>query len=365
MTVVIVHTDITRATPNARLLPVILDEIGSHGIRREDITLLNALGTHRPQTSSELRQMLGSKITDNYRCLQHNAYNDSQLVTIGRSSSGHPIKINHTLMEADLKILTGFIEPHFFAGFSGGPKAILPGVAGAESIFTNHGPSMIAQPQASFAITEGNPLWVEMKEAALKVPNTFLVNVTLDRANHITGVFAGDVIAAHQAGCQHVQDSSVFPITQPYDLVVTTNSGYPLDQNLYQCVKGLAAAKRVVRKGGAILLLAACEEGLPSHGEYARLLEEIDSPEAFLQKLSQPGFAGQDVWQVQIQANVQTHADVFVYSDGLSDDQLNMSLLQPCRDIPATIKALMETYGKRVCVLPQGPLTILEMTDED
>ena len=365
MTVVIVHTDITRATPNERLLPVILDELGSHGIKREDITLLNALGTHRPQSTSELREMLGSKITDNYRCLQHDAYHDSQLIAIGRSSSGHPIKINRTLLEADLKILTGFIEPHFFAGFSGGPKAILPGVAGAESIFANHCPSMIAHSQASFAITKGNPLWEDMKEASLKVPNTFLVNVTLDRSNHITGVFAGDVIAAHQAGCQHVQDSSIFPIPEPYDLVVTSNSGYPLDQNLYQCVKGLAAAKRAVRKGGAILLLAACEEGLPDQGAYARLLEEVDSPEAFLQKLSQPGFAGQDVWQIQIQADVQTHADVFVYSDGLSSAQIKKSLLQPCRDIPATIKALMESHGKRVCVLPQGPLTILEMIAED
>jgi len=361
--VVIVHTDITRATPNARLLPIILNELESNGVRREDITLLNALGTHRPQSNEELKSMLGVDIVNNYRCLQHDAYDESQLVDCGKNRFGHPIKLNRVLLEADLKVLTGFIEPHFFAGFSGGPKAILPGVAGAESIFANHSPEMIAHPKADFNVTEGNPIWEEIKEAALMVPNTFLVNVTLDRDSRITEVFAGDVITAHKAGCQFVQRTSLFPIDRLYDWVVTTNSGYPLDQNLYQCVKGMAAAKRAVRKGGAILLLAACEEGLPDHVAYAKLLEKADSPEAFLQKLTQPGFAGQDVWQVQIQAEVQTHANVFVYSDGLNDDQIKRSLLQPCRDIPATIQKLMGSYGDRVCVLPQGPLTILENSE--
>jgi len=358
--VVILHTDITRATPNRRLLPVMLAELERNGVRRKDITLLNALGTHRPQTDQEMIQLLGAEIAKNYRCLQHNAFDPDQLVSIGTSPLGHPIQLNRHLMDADLKILTGFIEPHFFAGFSGGPKAILPGVAGAASIFGNHSPLMIADPQADFNITEGNPIWEEMQDVALRVPGTFLLNVTLDRANRITGVYAGDVIRAHRAGCRAVRAGSTFPIAQPYDLVVTTNSGYPLDQNLYQCVKGLAAARRAVREGGAILLLAACEEGLPNGGAYAQWLRAAESPEDILRALSQPGFTPQDAWQVQIQVQLQTHADVYIYSDGLSDEQIKMALFQPCRDIPATIEKLMDEYGPRVCVLPQGPLTILE-----
>lgn len=357
--VVIVHTDITRATPNRRLLPVILNELEISGVKKENITLLNGLGTHRQQTQQELQQMLGQEIVENHHCLQHDAYDSDQLVTFGKNHLGQAVQVNRHLLGADLKILTGFIEPHFFAGFSGGPKAILPGVAGAESVFTNHSPTMIAHPRADFLITDGNPIWEEMKTVALAVPKTFLVNVTLDRKSRITGVFAGNLVTAHQAGCEFVETTSYFPIDRPYDIVITSNSGYPLDQNLYQCVKGMAAAKRAVRKHGAILLVAACEDGLPVHGEYARLLRETNSPQAILDRLAQPGVTGQDIWQVQVQAQVQTHAHIYVYSEGLSDEQIKAALLQPCRDLPATLEWLIKQYGKRVCVLPQGPLTIL------
>ena len=220
---------------------------------------------------------------------------------------------------------------------------------------------MIADPNACFDRTVGNPIWEEMLEAALRVENTFLVNVTLDRENAITGVFAGDLQAAHAAGCDFVRQSSQYKIEQPYDVVVTTNSGYPLDQNLYQCVKGLAAAARAVRPGGAILLVAACEEGLPDHGEYARLLREAGSPQAVLDRVLSPGYSCQDSWQVQVQAQVQLRADVFVYSEGLSDDQVVDSLLKPCRDLTQGLEELVERYGSRVCILPQGPLTILDL----
>ena len=365
MTVVIVHTDITRATPNDRLLPIILDELAAGGVRRENITLLNALGTHRPQTEAELRGMLGPEIVDRYRCVQHDAFDEAGLVSIGTTRHGHPLKVSKTLLAADLKILTGFIEPHFFAGYSGGPKAILPGLAGSATVLGNHGPEMIAHLQATFGRTTGNPLWQEMMEAALQVENTFLVNVTLDRENAITGVFAGELVAAHTQGCDHVRESSLFTIPEPYDLVITTNSGYPLDQNLYQCVKGLAAAARAVRPGGAILLLAACEEGLPDHSEYARILQDAGSPQAVLDRITSPGFTGQDAWQVQIQAQVQLKADVYVYSEGLLDAQVVASLLPPCRDLAHGIPELIASYGHRVCALPQGPLTVLDLGESE
>lgn len=356
MRVLIVHSDITRATPNDRLLPVIINEIKQYGIKNEDITLINGLGTHRPQTRGELISMLGVDIVENFHCVQHDAYDDSQLIELKHASLKHPIKLNRLLFESDLIILTGFIEPHFFAGYSGGPKAILPGLAGAETIFTNHSPEMISHPQATFSKTDGNPIWEEMKAAAECVPNTFLVNLTLNREKQITGVYTGDVIAAHRAGCNFVRDASLFNITEPYDVVITSNSGYPLDQNLYQCVKGMAAAKNAVRKGGAILLLAACEEGLPDHSAYAQLLSDTASSKELHIKCS-----GQDTWQVLIQSRVQEHADVYIYSDGLNDDQIKTSLLHPCRDLQQAIPRLIRKYGSRLGVLPQGPLTILEL----
>ena len=274
--VVIAHSDITRPTPNDRILPIVLAEIEAAGVARHDITLLNALGTHRQQTEAELRGMLGSEISDRYRCVQHNAFDDDQLVSLGATSLGHPVRLNRHLMEADVKILTGFIEPHFFAGFSGGPKGVLPALAGMESVFTNHGYEMIAHGNATWGVTQGNPIWEEMLEIALLVQPLFLLNVTLNIRRQITGVFAGDLRQAHAAGCASVREHAMVKVREPYDVVLTSNSGYPLDQNLYQTVKGMSAANRIVREGGAIIMAAACADGLPDHGKYAALLAEAD-----------------------------------------------------------------------------------------
>ena len=359
-TAIIVHTDITRATPNQLILPVLLTELKASGVAPQDITLLNGLGTHRPQTEAELRAMLGDAIVDNYRCLQHDCHDDVNLVPLDLTASGHPVRINRFYLEADVRILTGFIEPHFFAGFSGGPKAVLPALSGVESVFTNHSRHMIAHPQATWGSTVGNPIWEEMCEVALQTNPTFLLNVTLNADQAITGVFAGDMLAAHAKGCAYVQESAMVGVDEPYDIVITTNSGYPLDQNLYQSVKGMSAASQIVRQGGAIIMAAACEDGLPEHGRYAELLAKAGSPDGFLDMLAQPGFSAQDQWQVQIQAQIQRRADVYVYSDGLTDDQIEGALFQPCRNIAKTIDHLQARYGRdaRICAIPEGPQTI-------
>ncbi len=363
-TVVIVHTDITRATPNDRILPVLLAELEAAGVARGDITLLNALGTHRPQTDAELREMLGAAVVENYRALQHDAFDDENLVYLGETSNGHPVRINRYFHEADVTILTGFIEPHFFAGFSGGPKGVLPSIAGAESVFTNHGRAMIAHPQARWGNLVGNAIWEEMSEAARMAEPTFLLNVTLNTQKQITGVFAGELFQAHAAGCAFVRESAMVPVDAPYDIVVTTNSGYPLDQNLYQCVKGMSAARQIVREGGAIIMAGACNDGLPSHGKYAELLRRGGSPRGVLDMIAQPGFSEHDQWQVQIQAQLQLHADIYVHSDGLTDEQIRGALFAPAPAVAETVRELQARFGPtaRICVLPEGPLTIAYLT---
>ena len=358
--VVIAHSDITRATPNDRIMPVLLAELEAAGVNRRDITLINALGTHRQQTEAELRTMLGDSIVDNYRCLQHDAYDEANLISLGQTSFGYPVRINRYFMEADVRILTGFIEPHFFAGFSGGPKGALPALAGAESVLTNHGRDMIAHPKAAWGITEGNPIWEEMREVALRTEPPFLLNVTLNTWREITGVFAGDMLAAHTSGCAFVRENAMVKVDAPYDIVITTNSGYPLDQNLYQAVKGMSAANQIVRDGGAIIIAAACADGLPDHGRYAALLAEAGSPRGVLDLLARPGFSKQDQWQVQIQAMIQLRAEVHVYSDGLTDEQITRALFTPCRNIERTVACLQERYGPsaRICAIPDGPQTI-------
>jgi len=358
--VVIVHTDITRATPNDLILPVLLDELEKAGIAPKNITLLNGLGTHRAQTENELRSMLGDRIVDGYRCQQHNCSDEVNLVSLGVTARGHPVRINREYLEADVRILTGFIEPHFFAGFSGGPKAVLPSLAGMESVFSNHGIEMIAHRSATWRVTEGNPIWEEMREVALQTNPTFLLNVALNVRREITGVFAGELLAAHARGCVFVKESAMCAVSQPYDIVITTNSGYPLDQNLYQSVKGMSAASQIVREVGSILIAAACEDGLPDHGQYAALLREAGSIQGVIDLISKPGFSAQDQWQVQIQAQIQSRAEVYVYSDGLTDRQIKQALFIPCRNLEDTLARLLEKNGSaaRICVIPEGPQTI-------
>lgn len=361
--VVVVHSDITRATPNERMLPVLLKELELAGITRSDITLLNGLGTHRFQTKAETLALLGEKVATRYCCVQHNAFDDAELVPLGTTSSGHLIRVNRMFMEADVRILTGFIEPHFFAGFSGGPKGVIPAIAGAESVNTNHGYSMIAHSKASWGITSGNPIWEEMREGALMTRPTFLLNVTMNAERQITAVFAGDMLEAHAQGCDFVRNHSSVDVEAPFDVVVSTNSGYPLDQNLYQAVKGISAAARIVKQGGAIVMVAACADGLPDHGQYAALLAKAGSPDGVIRLVSTPGFVSQDQWQVQIQAMIQQKAGVFVYSDGLTDEQIRRALMVPCRDVAAAVRVLMARagVGARVAVLPDGPLTLAQV----
>src|SRR3954469_25509871 len=207
----IVHTDITRATPNERLIPWLLKYLRDAGARAEQITLLNGTGTHRPNTRAELEEMLTPAVVAQYRCLNHECEDAANLVAFGTTRDGAPALLNRNLAEADVRIITGFIEPHFFAGFSGGPKGIMPGVAGLETVMSNHGAKNIGDPRATFGVTEGNPIWEEMRDIALRVGPAFLLNVTLNHERQITGYFCGDLIAAHRRGTEFVRVSAMQP----------------------------------------------------------------------------------------------------------------------------------------------------------
>jgi nickel-dependent lactate racemase len=217
---------------------------------------------------------------------------------------------------------------------------------------------MLSHPNAVWGMTYGNPLWEEMLDMALRIGRVFLLNVTLNHQRQVTGVFCGDLCSAHKTGCDFVRSQSMVKVDAPFDVVVTSNSGYPLDQNLYQGAKGMRAAAQIVRPGGAILLAAACEDGLPDNSSYARLLERAGSLQGIWDMLAEPGFAEMDQWGVQIQAMIQQKADVYVYSGGLSAEQIRQALLLPCLDLPLALKTLPAQYGRRMCILPEGPQVI-------
>ena len=352
----IAFTDITRATPNDRIIPWLLEHLGGPN---DNITLLNQLGTHRPNTKEELETMLTPEVVANYRVLNHEPENPEALVQVGTTADGTPALLNRHIVEADLRIITGFIEPHFFAGFSGGVKGIMPGCAGLETVMSNHGAKNIGDPQATFGITEGNPLWEELRDIALKAGPSFLFNVTLNEQRDITNVFAGDIIEAHKSGCAFVKKSAMQPVGQAFDIVVTTNSGYPLDLNLYQGVKGMSAGARVLKEGGTLILAAECREGVPGGSPLDELLRSADSIEEILAMLSTPDFVRPEQWQAQIQALVQRRAEVLVCCE-LDDATLRACHLAPCADINAEVAKRLAKLGAdaRVAVLPQGPLTI-------
>ncbi len=354
----IIVNDITRATPSPLILRAVLAEL-SH-LPTQDIVIFNALGTHRPNTDLELRGMLGADIVDTYRIVQNNSFDPATQVCLGVTSRGSEVWVNRELMDCSLKILTGFIEPHLFAGFSGGGKAIMPGMAGMKTILSNHSAANIAHPDATWGKTQGNPIWEEVREVAGMAGRTFLVNVTLNRDKAITRACTGDLVQAHAQGCEFARQTAMAAVTAPFDIVITTNSGYPLDLNLYQSVKGMSAAALVVKKGGAIIVAAECWDGIPEHGLYGRLLREAGSPQAVLAQIFQPGFQKQDQWQAQIQAQIQLKSDVYVHSDGLSEQQIRDALLLPAPSLEETVATLVERYGPaaRICVLPEGPVTI-------
>jgi nickel-dependent lactate racemase len=352
----IAFTDITRATPNERIIPWLLEHLGGPN---DNITLLNQLGTHRPNTREELETMLTPEVVANYRVLNHEPENPKALVQVGTTADGTPALLNRHIVEADLRIITGFIEPHFFAGFSGGVKGIMPGCAGLETVMSNHGAKNIGDPQATFGVTVGNPLWEELRDIALKTGPSFLLNITLNEQRDITNVFAGDIIEAHKTGCVFVKKSAMQPVEQPFDIVVTTNSGYPLDLNLYQGVKGMSAGARVLKEGGTLILAAECREGVPDGSPLDDLLRSAGSIEEILAMLSTPGFVRPEQWQAQIQALVQRRAEVLVCCE-LDDATLRACHLAPCADINAEVAKRLAKLGAdaRVAVLPQGPLTI-------
>ena len=352
----IAFTDLTRATPNERIIPWLLGHLGGPN---DNITLLNQLGTHRPNTREELETMLTPEVVANYRVLNHEPENPEALVQVGTTADGTPALLNRHIVEADLRIITGFIEPHFFAGFSGGVKGIMPGCAGLETVMSNHGAKNIGDPQATFGVTVGNPLWEDLRDIALKTGPSFLLNITLNEQRDITNVFAGDIIEAHKTGCVFVKKSAMQPVEQPFDIVVTTNSGYPLDLNLYQGVKGMSAGARVLKEGGTLILAAECREGVPDGSPLDDLLRSADSIEEILAMLSTPDFVRPEQWQAQIQALVQRRAEVLVCCE-LDDATLRACHLAPWADINAEVAKRLAKLGAdaRVAVLPQGPLTI-------
>ncbi len=356
-TIAIVIADITRPCPSERLVPWILEELAHVPV--EQIVIVNGTGSHRANTRDELVSMLGEQVVDSVRIVNHNAFDESTLTKVGTTSFGGDVWLNNDYLRANVRIVTGFIEPHFFAGFSGGPKGIVPGVAGIETIMHLHNARMIGDPESTWGSLEPNPVQGEAREGVAFAPPDFLVNVSINSRRQITGVFAGHYIQAHEEGCRFVARHATRPVDGEFDIVVTTNSGYPLDQNLYQTVKGMSAASRIVKEGGVIVVASECSEGFPEHGNFRTLLRMRNNPADLLQMIEDPEFSMFDQWEAQTQAMVARRARICLYSS-MSDQDVRSAMIEPVSDVTETVRRLRAEFGNgaRVAVLPEGPQTI-------
>jgi len=353
----VVIPDITRPLPTDRLLPWLFEELAH--VPPEKVVIINGTGSHRPNTEAELASMVGAGVATRYRVVNHSAQDSSSLVRAGAMADGHAVHMNREYVEADKRLVLGFIEPHFMAGFSGGYKGIFPAVADIDSIMHYHRASVIGDPSSTWGVLEGNPTQEMIRTNGALLPVDFCINVTLNRKREITRFFCGDVLAAHLEGCTFAKSTAMVACPRPYPIVVTTNGGYPLDQNLYQAVKGMSAAAQIVEEGGLILQASRCNDGFPSHGNFRKLLFEHSSPRSLLDTILTPGFSMYDQWEAQLLAIIRLKARVGLYSE-LDAEEVRRAHLEPVVDISEELEKEIRRLGSDVpvAVLPEGPMTI-------
>jgi nickel-dependent lactate racemase len=354
----VVFPDLTRPMPNQVVLPPVLAELDRLGVSHEQITLLCATGSHRAATADEMSALVGTDVARSYRIVDHQA-TDPGLVEVGRID-GTPVLLEPAYVYADVRIVTGFVEPHFFAGFSGGPKAVCPGLAGLETILAAHSPRRIAASDATWLLRHGNPVHDFIRAATALAPPTLAVDVTINRRREVTGVFVGQLPGGHDEACAFVEQTAVRSVPRPFDVVVTTNSGFPLDRNLYQSTKGLAAAARAVRAGGTIVMASACEDGLPRNDGFDRVLRQARTPA----ELTDAGRRGElDLWAAQVLGRVLQHARVELLAAGLDDDEIRLAQIHPIDDVSEAVARACARSGPgaTVCVLPEGPQTVVSV----
>lgn len=356
---VVVISDKTRPVPYGMVLPPLLETLERAGIARERIEILVATGLHRANTADELAQMTSSDIVARYRFRNHMARDESQHLHLGRTARGTEIWLDRGFLGADLKVVTGLIEPHLMAGFSGGRKAVAPGCAGVEMMRSLHGAAMLESPLGP-GIIEGNPFHEELLDVARRVGVDFLCDVTIDRSRRLTGVFAGDLEQAHAAGVRAVEQHVRADLARPADVVLVSAGGFPLDDTYYQSIKGMVAALNIVRRGGTIVLAAAITEGIGS-AEFQRLLGETRGNDDFMARITSPGFFSIDQWMVQHLCQVRRKANVILVSGGVPADAAAGLLVASAPSVEEALARCLQTYGPaaHIAVLPQGPYVLV------
>jgi lactate racemase len=349
--IAIITSDITRPMPSKIVLPILLEELYAGGIAKEDITIVFALGSHRKHTEEEMLYLVGEDVYKSIKCIDSDV---NDCIHLGRTSTGTPVSIFRTVVEADKRICLGNIEYHYFAGYSGGAKAILPGVSTRDAIQKNH--SMMVLDEAKAGAIDTNPLRQDIDEVAKFLSIDFILNVVLDEKKNIIKAVAGHYLKAHRAGCQFLDNLYKVTIKAPADIVIVSPGGYPKDINLYQAQKALDNAKHAVREGGVIILVASCKEGLGEH-VFERWMTTSSSPDEMIVNIQHKFELGGH--KAAAIAMVLKKARVFLVSD-LEDSFVRSIFLEPFKCMEDAINDAMLHTGKNssVLIMPYGGSTL-------
>jgi nickel-dependent lactate racemase len=357
--VCIIVSDYTRAVPNYKLISPILNELNMGGCETDNISILIANGLHEPTPKSEAEKLLGKTVAEKVNVVNHDAEDESQLTYLGKTSFGTNLWVNKLITECDLAVATGLIEPHFFAGYGGGRKSILPGVAGKKSIYQNHSFKMIAHPNSRYGVLNGNPIHEDMVEASKLAGLDYIVNVVGDRGR-IVKAFSGDPHKAWEKGVNFLDEMVKVKVPLRADTVIVSNGGYPLDRDLYQAVKGIATGELVVRKGGVIVLLSECIDGIGrGHEHLYRIMAEAKTPDQVLEKIKREEPI-KDQWEAQILARVLKVAKIVVLTKNIKSSLIEDMHMTPASSVEEALALYHKLTGEgsKIAAVPDGPYVI-------
>jgi len=362
---VVVVSDITRPAPNALMLPPVLDALRRGGIDHHRVTVLIATGAHRRTSPQELGELLGPDLPAACRIADHVATDHEAHTYLGTTPQDVPLHMDRRYVDADLKVLTGLIEPHYMAGFSGGRKAVCPGLASVETIGRFHRHELLMHERSTTGVLAGNPVHEAALAAARAAGADFIVNAALDDRRQVTGVWAGELEAAHLAGCHEVARSASAACPEPVDIVVTSNAGYPLDCSVYQATKGMVGALEILKPGGTVVIAAECSEGLGSPA-FASVLRADSRIEDSLARLADPSSTAMDQWGVTMLAKAVTRARVLIYADGLSEADARSAYLTRVPSLQSGLDQALRWHGPEatVAVIPDGPYTMATLAPD-
>ncbi len=353
--------DITRPVPNGVILPPLIRTLLRAGLAPEAITVLVATGLHRPNEGDELAELVGDPwVLETVRVVNHLATDDADHVLVGRTKSGTVVRLDKRFVEADIKIATGLVEPHFMAGWSGGRKVIAPGVAHAETITTFHSARFMEHPRCANCVLKGNPLHAEQLEIVAMLGGARAVNAVIDEERRVGFLNYGEVVASHLAAVDFVEAFAAVPVGERFGTVLTSAAGYPLDNTYYQTVKGMVGPMEILAPGGDIIIASACAEGMGSrHYVEAQRRLVADGPERFLASIEAKTHAAIDEWQTEMQLKPMRIGQIHLFTEGLSAEE---RALTGVRMVPSVAQAVVESVARtgdpRVAVIPEGPYVV-------